>query len=78
MRYARGIGLPLIASIAVTRGLLGFGIGLLLAGKLKRDQRLQVGRALVAVGAITTIPLIATIRRSRRELPESRLRAGAL
>ena len=47
-----------IALIASTRGMLGAGIGLLLSGKLSTDQRRAAGWALVAVGAVTTIPLL--------------------
>jgi len=50
--------------IAMTRGMLGAGIGLLLAGKLGHDQRVAVGRTLVAVGAVTTVPLIMRVFRS--------------
>jgi len=47
-----------IILIAMTRGMLGAGIGMLVAGKLKDEQRRAVGRTLVAVGAVTTIPLV--------------------
>ena len=42
--------------VAATRGMLGAGIGLLLAGRLG-DRRVRIGRALVAIGALSTIPL---------------------
>ena len=50
--------LPQIALIAATRGMLGAGIGLLLAGRLKNDQRQAVGWTLVGVGLVTTVPLL--------------------
>jgi hypothetical protein len=53
--------LPELALIAATRGMLGAGIGLLLSGKLNADKRRAAGWTLVAVGAITTIPLLATV-----------------
>jgi hypothetical protein len=46
-----------IIMLAMTRGMLGAGIGLLIAGKLSEETRRAVGRTLVAVGAVTTIPL---------------------
>ena len=46
-----------LAFLAVTRGMLGAGVGLLLADKLGADKRHTIGLSLVAVGAITTIPL---------------------
>jgi hypothetical protein len=42
---------PEIAVIAVTRGAIGFGAGLLLASKLKRERRKQLGWNSVSVGA---------------------------
>jgi hypothetical protein len=51
------ISLPELGLVAFTRGLLGAGIGLLLADRLTEDQRKAVGWALVIVGAVTTVPL---------------------
>ena len=50
--------LPEIALIAGTRGMLGAGVGLLLAERLNDDQRKAIGWTLFIVGAISTIPLI--------------------
>jgi hypothetical protein len=47
-----------IMLIAMTRGMLGAGIGLLAAGKLTSEQRRAIGRTLTIVGALTTIPLV--------------------
>ena len=55
------VTLPELALIAGTRGMLGAGIGLLVSSKLNKDQRNAAGWALVAVGAITTIPLLMNI-----------------
>jgi hypothetical protein len=46
-----------IVLLAMTRGMLGAGIGLLAAGKLSDEQRIAIGRTLLLVGAVTTIPL---------------------
>ena len=51
------ITVPELALIAGTRGMLGAGIGLLAAGRLSDDQRRVLGRVLLTVGVITTIPL---------------------
>jgi hypothetical protein len=40
-----------------TRAMLGAGIALLLSEKLTGEQRRAIGWTLVAVGALTTIPL---------------------
>jgi hypothetical protein len=47
-----------IATIAGTRVALGLGIGLLLSGRLNRDQRKAAGIALLVVGAATTVPFV--------------------
>ena len=52
---------PEIGLIAMTRVILGVGIGLLLSEKLSRDQRNGIGWALLAVGALSTIPIAANV-----------------
>ena len=51
------ISLPELALIAGTRGMLGAGIGLLLADRMPEGQRRAVGWTLLLVGALTTVPL---------------------
>ena len=51
------VTVPQISLIAGTRALLGAGIALLLSEKLSDEQRRAIGWTLVAVGALTTIPL---------------------
>ncbi len=46
-----------IILIAGTRVALGVGLGLLLSGRLSRDQRKAAGLALALFGGLTTIPL---------------------
>lgn len=53
----RRITLPELGLFAGTRALIGLGAGLLLAGKLRVDQRRAAGIALVATGVLSTIPL---------------------
>ena len=60
------IPLPEIGLIAGTRMALGIGIGLLVADRLSREQRQAAGWALVAIGALTTIPLVADVLGRRR------------
>jgi hypothetical protein len=62
----RRLTLPDILLIASTRGMLGAGIGLLLAGRLSDDQRRAVGCTLLLVGAVTTIPLAMRVMQSQR------------
>jgi hypothetical protein len=51
------VTVPQIGLIAGTRAMLGAGIALLLSEKLSGEQRRAIGWTLVAVGALTTIPL---------------------
>ena len=66
----RSLTIPEIALIAGTRVALGAGLGLLLADKLSDDARKGAGLALLAVGVLTTIPILAGVlgRPQRTEL----------
>ena len=50
-----------IAIIAVTRGAIGFGAGLLLAGKFKPSLRKNLGWTLFLSGLASTIPIAMTV-----------------
>jgi hypothetical protein len=63
---SRIISLPELGLIAGTRAMLGAGVALLLADRLTDEQRRTVGWTLLAVGALSTIPLAAEIM-GRRE-----------
>ena len=65
----RKLTLPVVALIAGTRGMLGAGLGLLLAGRLSNDQRRAVGWTLALVGAVTTIPLAMLVLGQPEEFP---------
>jgi hypothetical protein len=58
--------LPELALIGGTRGMLGAGIALLLAGKLTADQRKAIGWTLFLVGAISTVPLAIDVLSKRK------------
>ena len=63
----RHIDIPIheLAFIAATRGMVGAGLGLLLAGFMKPETRKTVGWTLLALGALTTVPIaVSLIRRS--------------
>ena len=53
----KSITVPEIALIAATRGAIGFGAGLLLAGKFKREKRKVLGWTLFLSGLASTIPI---------------------
>jgi putative Mn2+ efflux pump MntP len=54
--------LPEVGMIALTRGALGVGIGLLLSNSLEKEERQSAGLALLVVGILTTIPLLLRLR----------------
>jgi hypothetical protein len=56
---------PVLGFVVSTRAALAFGIGLLVADRIPRDRRRQLGATLVAIGAATTIPALRSIRRRR-------------
>ena len=65
MNLTRTITLPELALVAGTRGMLGAGIGPLVAPKLGDRERRAVGRTLFLIGLATTIPLAVQILRGR-------------
>jgi hypothetical protein len=58
---AKSVTVPEIALIAATRGAIGFGVGLLLANKFKREQRKMLGWTLFISGLASTIPIAMRI-----------------
>ena len=57
----RGLTIPEIMLIGGTRVALGAGIGLLVGNKLSNDGRKGAGWALLAVGVLTTIPIVINV-----------------
>lgn len=57
MLRRRALSIPELAIIAGTRAALGAGIGLLTADMLHPERRKGIGWTLLAVGAISTIPI---------------------
>ena len=55
------VTVPEIGIVAATRGMAGAGIGLLLASYLRPETRRAVGWTLLAVGALTTIPIVMAL-----------------
>ncbi len=67
--FTTELPLPELALVVGTRGLLGAGLGLLLAERVNTDQRRAVGWALVAIGVVTTIPAALMVINRRKRLP---------
>ncbi len=53
--------IPEIALIAGTRAAGGAGIALLLGDRLNPEQRRTLGWTLLAIGILTTVPLVADV-----------------
>lgn len=51
------VSLPQLGVLAATRGMIGFGAGLLLANKLSRENRKAIGLPLLVAGLASTIPI---------------------
>ena len=65
-RHVIPLTFPELGLIAGTRGMLGAGIALVLADRLDASQRKAVGRTLLLIGAISTIPLLMQVLHKRR------------
>ena len=72
----RRVTLADLILLAGTRVALGFGIGLLVSGKLNRDQRKSAGLALALVGGLTSIPLVIGLSH-KKEVGNGELRTAA-
>lgn len=60
---------PQLGLIALTRGMLGAGIALLVADRLGAEQRRAAGWTLLGVGVATTLPLMAEVALQNRCRP---------
>jgi hypothetical protein len=69
----RGLTIPEIMLIGGTRVALGVGLGLLIGDKLSRDARKGAGWALLAIGVLSTVPLVMNIL-GKPELAKTGLR----
>ena len=67
--FTTELPLPELALVVGTRGLLGAGLGLLLAERVNADQRRAIGWALIAIGVVTTIPVALMVFNRRKRLP---------
>ena len=59
------VTIPEVGFVAATRGMAGAGVGLLLANYLRPDTRRAVGWGLLALGALTTVPIVMALAGKR-------------
>ena len=55
------VTLPEMAIVALTRGMAGAGLGLLLSGSMQRETRRVLGWTLLALGAASTVPILLAL-----------------
>ena len=63
------VSMPKFGFIVATRALLAAGVALLVAEKIPENRRRTIGRTLVAVGALATIPALLFLRRGHHAAP---------
>jgi hypothetical protein len=54
------VSFPELAFVAVTRGMVGAGVGLLVSDLVPQAPRRAIGWTLLAIGALTTVPIAVT------------------
>jgi len=65
----KSLSVPEIALIAATRGAIGFGVGLLLADKFKKEKRKTLGWSLFLSGLASTIPIAMHVFHKKEVTP---------
>ena len=73
-RYA--LSIPELAIISGTRAALGAGLGMLLGDRLGEPRRRAAGWSLFLMGAVTTVPILVQLFRSRPVTAVSRSRSA--
>ena len=59
------VTLPEMAIVALTRGMAGAGLGLLVGGSMQRETRRALGWTLFALGAVSTVPILIALLGNR-------------
>ena len=62
----KDIAVPTLGLVAATRGILGFGAGVLASQKIPRRRRARVGWTMLGVGVASTVPLAFHVLRRHR------------
>ena len=70
------LSIPTFGFRVATRAALGVGLGLLVSSRMPASRRRQVGAALVAIGAATTVPAVRKVMRGRRVAQARRAAIG--
>jgi len=59
------VTLPEMAIVALTRGMAGAGLGLLVGGSMQRETRRALGWTLFLLGAASTVPILFALLGNR-------------
>lgn len=57
--------------VVATRAMLAFGLGLLASEHIPANRRKRIARALISIGAVSTVPALMTLRRAYRRDTEA-------
>ena len=68
MDKALNVSFPDVGLIAVTRGMIGVGAGLLLANTIAREKRRAIGLPLLIGGVLSTIPIAMHLLQNRNDI----------
>jgi len=60
------VTMPQLGMIALTRAMMGAGIGMLIADRIDEKKRKAIAIPLVALGALSTVPLAISVMRDHR------------
>jgi hypothetical protein len=66
-----GDTLPMTSIIALSQAAVGFGVGLLVAGRLDQTVRQRTAIAFIGAGAATVLPFVAGMIASLNNRPDS-------
>lgn len=65
----KSLSIPEIALIGATRGMIGFGVGLLVADKFNQGRRKTLGWSLFLSGLASTIPIAMRVFGKKDTIP---------
>jgi hypothetical protein len=77
MKEKSKLPLPILALFGFTRGMIGAGVGMLLAERFARGHRRMIAFALIGAGALSTLPIGVTMFRARRTMNGKRVEPEA-
>ena len=66
------LDMPTLGFVVLTRAALAAGVAMLTADRLSASRRRTIGLALVAIGAVTTVPAVISVVRGSRERAANR------